>query len=227
MLVKKYKSEVISISNPIEGVYTLKLAPQKGRFKYSPGQFLHLAIDDSYDGVGQWPDSRCFSLQSNTNEENIRITYAVKGKFTREMEQTLTTGSEVWLKLPYGELFSQSHEKTKVVFIAGGTGITPFLSLFTDASFGEYISPKIYLGFKTEKYNIYEHELNLVRSNSYTIAMLLEDIDGKLDIRSIFSDNGTDASYFISGPPVMITTFKSKLKKYGVPSNNIYTDDWE
>ena len=226
MMVKKYKAKIISILNPLEGLYTLHLAAQTGKFKYSPGQFLHLAIDDSYDGVGQWPDSRCFSLQSNPEEENIRLTYAVKGKFTREMERTLTLGSEVWLKLPYGELFNQSHQKKRVVFIAGGTGITPFLSLFTDNSFVEYLSPRIYLGFKTEKHDFYEYDLSRIRSDSCIIQKFYEGFDGILDIESIFNENGLDATYFVSGPPTMISFFKKSLIANGVETENILIDDW-
>ena len=131
MLAKKYKSIVVSILNPFSGIYTVEFASERGNYKYLPGQFLHIALDEDYDGSSQWPDSRCFSMQSNPIEETIKITYAVKGVFTHQMEQQLMVGSEVWLKLPYGDLFTQPHNKTNTVFIAGGTGITPFLSLFT------------------------------------------------------------------------------------------------
>ena len=109
MIVKKYRSRLVSIKNPIQGIYTLEMQSPDGRYKYHPGQYLHLAIDENYDGIGQWPDSRCFSMQSNPGEETIRITYSVKGAFTRQMSEQLMVGSEVWLKLPYGDLFTQPH----------------------------------------------------------------------------------------------------------------------
>ena len=229
---KKYKSTVLSIINPFEGIYTIEFVPEHGKFKYSPGQFLHLAIDSDYDGSGQWPDSRCFSMQSNPGEETIRITYSVKGEFTKEMEQSLKVGSEVWLKLPYGDLFTQPHNKTNTVFIAGGTGITPFLSLFTHESFNEYINPRIYLGFRSKDYNIYQNELNSVRlcGNSVELCVpkiFYEDQDGLIDIQTIFNENGLASNYFISGPPTMIKIFKQTLITKGVPASNVLTDDWE
>ena len=227
MLQKKYKSELVSINNPFTGIYTLEFKSLGSKYKYHPGQFLHIAIDEDYDGSSQWPDSRCFSMQSNPAEETIQITYAVKGTFTKQMEETLKVGSEVWLKLPYGDLFQQPHNKTNTVFIAGGTGITPFLSLFTHESFNEYINPKIYLGFRTKDHNIYQDELDRSSNSSKFVKSYLQERDGVIDIEEIFLDNGSSANYFISGPPAMIKSFKNALIENGVPSGNVLTDDWE
>jgi predicted ferric reductase len=229
MLVKKYKSKIVSIKNQIQGVYTIELNSLVGKYKYNPGQFLHLAFDESYDGTGQWPESRCFSMQSNPEEETLRITYSVKGRFTREMEQCLKIGSEVWLKLPYGNLFTQDHSKINTVFIAGGTGITPFLSLFSYPSFEKYLNPRIYLGFRSRNYNIYQTELNaaLMISKNAGLNIFYEDESGILDITSILNENGLTSDYFLSGPAGMITGFKTFLINNRVPFSKIRTDDWE
>ena len=229
MIVKKYKAEVLSIDNSIPGIYTLTMASTKGRFKYLVGHFLHIAIDDDYDGCGQWPESRCFSLQSSPTEEYAKITYAVKGDFTRQMENTLKVGSEVWLKLPYGELFEQEHNILHTVFISGGTGITPYLSLFTDSCFKNYQKPILYAGFRSSIFNLYNKELEVAVSinPNLVIKLIYEDVEGILDIDKIYAENGNDASYFISGPPVMIKLFKQRILTKGVLSTNILTDDWE
>ena len=230
------------------GIYTLEFQSLSGKYKYVPGQFLHLALDSDYDGTGQWPDSRCFSMQSNPDEETIRISYAVKGAYTKQMEQKLKVGSVVWLKLPYGDLFTQPHKKINTVFIAGGTGITPFLSLFTHESFNEYINPKIYLGFRSKEFNIYQDELarmqkirdirqykkdiwsssNVDQCNSSKFVKLYhQDSDGVIDIAQIFKEIGTSSTYFISGPPSMIRVFKQLLIVNEVPIEYVITDEWE
>lgn len=246
-VVKKYKAKVEQIINPLPDIYTVTFSSDK-KFQYKAGQFLHLALDE-YDGVGQWPESRCFSMQSSPNAEAIKITYAVKGNFTNRMKNELHEGKEIWLKLPYGDLFSQPHNKVDTVFIAGGTGITPFLSLFTHVSFNEYINPRIYLGFRSKEYNIYQDELNFVKLRSEREKKLLgetlsmhrepqnnplsiskifyQDIDGIIDIKTIFSENGTNSDYFISGPPIMIKNFKNYLIQNNVPEQNMLTDEWE
>jgi ferredoxin-NADP reductase len=227
MLAKKYRSEVVSIENPFKGIYTLEFQSFGSKYKYLPGQFLHIALDSEYDGSSQWPESRCFSMQSNPNEETIKVTYSVKGAFTQEMEQTLQVGSEVWLKLPYGDLFQKTHNKSNTVFIAGGTGITPYLSLFTHDSFTEYNNPKIYLGFRSKAYHIYQEILDQSFNGSVRMEIFIEDEVGMINIEKIFKENGTTSCYFISGPPEMISKFKGFLIDNGVESEQILTDDWE
>ena len=232
MIVKKYRSVVTSVENPLKGIFTLEMQSLTGPFRYAPGQFLHIALDTEYDGAGQWPESRCFSMQSNPGESNIRITYAVKGRFTNIMQQQLKPGSEVWLKLPYGELFTRPHNMVNTVFIAGGTGITPFLSLFTSGSFRDYADPRIYLGFRSREYNIYERELQsaVLRGSSLkkrVPEILYEDMQGRIPIDRIFDENGITPDYFISGPPEMIKSFRNYLTASGVTPGQIKTDDWE
>ena len=225
-MVRKQAAEVVHIHQEIEGVFTLELKTLGRPFVYLPGQFLHLAID-TYDPSSNWPESRCFSMQSSPNEATILITYTVAGMFTKRMAVELKVGSQVMLKLPYGELFQNEHDQQKSVFIAGGTGITPFLSLFTHESFRAYKTPQIYLGFRSKSFHIYQVELNNLKNKNAYVQLFYQDTDGVLDIEKIFQENGQEASYFISGPQLMIKTFKQSLLIRGVTENNILTDDWE
>ena len=227
MLVKKYQAEVVSIHRAAHGVFTLELSSEK-LFKFTPGSFLHLALDD-YDPSGAWPESRCFSIQTAPDEANIKITYAVKGRFTQRMENELSVGKQIWLKLPFGNLFTQEHSKDQTVFIAGGTGITPFLSLFTDQSFAEYRNPHLYIGFRNRDLHFYQKELEKAQAINPSLQMTVfyQDTDGLIDIEKIHADNPEAGAFFISGPPVMIKGFKQYLVENGVSEDRVKTDDWE
>ncbi|MDD2576908.1 MAG: hypothetical protein PHV76_05340, partial [Bacteroidales bacterium] len=88
-----------------------------------------------------------------------------------------------------------------------------------------------YLGFRSKEYNIYQSALNKmmkIRENLSTMLQIrYENEVGIIDINEIFEQNGTDANYFISGPPIMIKLFRQKLIEKGVSDINILTDDWE
>jgi ferredoxin-NADP reductase len=227
-LPKKYKAEIISIVNPVDKIYTIEIRSDSGEFKYRPGQFLHLALDE-YDPSSGWPESRCYSMQTSPVNEFIKITFSVKGKFTARMADELKQGKIIDLKLPYGDFFQQDHSKENVVFIAGGTGITPFLSLFNDPLFKEYSIPKLYFGVREKGYNIYNEFLRLATeiNPGLEIDIRYQDKSGFLDIDQIFHENRKDSTYFISGPQTMISVFKLRLLTLGVPESNVKTDDWE
>jgi NAD(P)H-flavin reductase len=227
-LVKKYKAQIVKIAHPLPDIYTVYFKSPDKQFKYKPGQFLHLTLSE-YDPSQQWPESRCFSMQSSPEEELLMITYSVKGEYTRRMESELKEGGYVWLKLPYGEMFQKPHSKVNGIFIAGGTGVTPYLSLFTDSSFKQYDNAKAYLGFRSEEYNIYAQALEKAVdiNKSFSPYTVYQDKDGLLDIKKILESSDTGSTFFISGPPVMLKIFKKYLTENDVPGSLIITDDWE
>jgi ferredoxin-NADP reductase len=145
------------------------------------------------------------------------------------MEQELSVGKSVWLKLPFGDLFTQEYSKEHVVFVAGGTGITPFLSLFTDKSFSEYHNPALYLGFRNKDLHFYQNELDKAKrlNPELKITVFYQNTDGVIDIEQIHASNLDAGAFFISGPPAMIKSFKQYLLAKGVNENRVKTDDWE
>lgn len=227
-IIKKYRSKVTSIIQHNTNVFTVVFeAEDRKKYKYKPGQFLHLAIDH-YEPSAPWPESRCFSIQTSPKEKNLAITYSVKGAFTKRMSKELKVGKPVVLKLPYGELFSHHNSSKKSVFIAGGTGITPFLSLFNDTSFSEFKSPILFYGIKCfEQHYFHSHLSKAIKINSsFVVEIVSEKEKGFIDIDEIFEKND-NTNYYISGPPQMIKSFRNQLIDRGIAQKDILTDDWE
>ena len=227
-IVKKYQAEVVSIVNTAGSIYTVELKSHSGQFKYVPGQFLHLALDE-YDPSSGWPESRCFSIQGQNSPDQIILSFSAKGRFTTRMTNELKIGKLVVVKLPYGSLFHDIPANRKCIFIAGGTGITPFLSLFTDKSFENYKYPTLYAGFRNLHYNTYDQYLSRAKDMNigFEHHILYEDVDGMLDIAEILKHEQPDSLFFLSGPPQMIKIFREHLELSGVKKTDIRTDDWE
>ena len=227
-IIKKYQAEISQIIDHSDEVYTLEIKSLGRKFKFTPGQFLHLALDE-YDPSEGWPESRCFSMQSSPGYEKLKITYSVKGDYTKRMASELRRGSTVQIKLPYGDLFDQQHNKERTIFIAGGTGITPYLSLFNNDTFSEYSNPILYLGLKSDNHNFYKEELEKANqiNPSLKINYVIQNVQGVLNIEEIFSNCFENNAFFISGPPIMIKNFKEYLLNNGVDETRILTDDWE
>ncbi len=230
-IIKKYLSRVECVTPHFPGIFTLSMRSLDKPYKYLPGQFLHLALD-KYDPSAPWPESRCFSMQTCESDSMIKITYSVKGVFTGRMAGEIAAGKNLWLKLPYGELFSRPHSKDKTVFIAGGTGVTPFLSLFTSGLFAEYANPRLYLGVRSKDYYIYDKEIAKAKeiNPSFRAFIIDQEDKGMLDIARILNENPAGSAgsvFFISGPPVMTLNFKRYMLDKGVPEVFVRTDEWE
>lgn len=224
-----------------EGVESLILRPLKKCPSFRPGQFLHLALDP-YDPSFNWPESRVFSIaNSPTRKERLRVVFSVKGSFTRRMYDQIREGDHLYVKLPYGEL--TFHEDNRgLVFIAGGTGITPFIS-FLEYAVDRSLSHKIALfyGFRDPEHFLFGSFLKECRTalTGFELSCFVEsgepslvDEEAKKGIIPVgiilerARTRDTDI-HFVAGPPAMITSFREKLSGAGVDSKRIVSDDWE
>ena len=237
-VVVKLPASIIRAEKHTGEICTLTLKPHKPFPAFKPGQFLHLAMD-AYDPSYPWPESRVFSIASSPLEKNIlRITFIIKGDFTRRMYNELKENDVVWLKLPYGEFTFPGTSPS--VFIAGGTGITPFVAFLETIRAGNPnpASVQLHYGVRDEPQLLYS---GLIQSCSEGISgfrhfLYIENHDncslpgiipGKIDIEKIYSMNrADDVIYYLSGPNEMIISFRNFLKDKGVSSSHIRTDEW-
>ena len=230
---------VEQVSKHTSEVCSLVLKPLKRLPKFKPGQFLHLALD-SYDPSYQWPESRVFSIaNSPTRRENIKITFAAKGKFTRRMFSEIKKGDKLWIKLPYGN-FSFNNDDKDFVLIAGGTGITPYLAFLEYAIDNKLNSNiKLFYGVKCQELIIFENIISEcdVTLKNFEKNIYLEEInntanqdyEGKLNIENILNsiENKENSIFYLSGPVNMVSIFQSYLINNGINEFQMRIDKWE
>ena len=229
-IVQKYTTTVRAVRRILPDVYSVTFASADRPFRFRPGQFLHLALD-AYDPTRPWPESRCFSIQSPPapDARTIQISFATKGEFTRRMSGDLAPGREIWVKLPYGDLFNADNSHQECVFIAGGTGVTPFLSLFLDDSFRRYSRPFLYLGVRTAAYHVFAADIEraVTVNPALVVEVFRQDAEGLIPIDRLALQHGKTSVYYLSGPAGMIRGFRGHLLAIGVPAEHIRSDDWE
>lgn len=234
---QKLRFEVSRVIDHGEHVYSVFLAPERRPPHFLPGQFLHLALDP-YDPSSFWPESRVFSIASSPSDQQcLRITYAVKGKFTTRMEKELVAGKEVWVKLPYGKFIINN--SCDVVLFASGTGITAFSAYLDQLETDHESSISLFYGTRNCDLLIYrsmiDHKAEICpKLNAW---YYLEDGHpqndrdkiGILSVKSAFDfiNNPLEKEYYLSGPPDMLHSLQSDLMKNNIPIKQIKTDTWE
>jgi ferredoxin-NADP reductase len=236
-VAQRIRCRVEQIAAHGEHVYTVDLLPERRVPLFRSGQFLHLALDE-YDPSGFWTDSRVFSIASSPSQrERLRISYSVHGRFTARMEQELTIGRAVWVKLPYGEfVIEDAHD---IVLFAGGTGITAFTAFLAGLTPGLGYNILLAYGARVADLLIYR---DLIEQRAKTIpqfqvlyfveqASVCErgEMLGRLSIDAVWGKiiSPTQAIYYLSGPPAMLKTILQELHTRGISSSAIRIDAWE
>lgn len=103
---------------------TLTLQPDGRPITFRPGQFASLKIES--EGMAE---PHIFSIASAPNCENLVFHIRALGDWSDRLLTTDVTGSTVWVEGPYGRFHPlPSDPRAPVVWVAGGVGITPFLS---------------------------------------------------------------------------------------------------
>ena len=237
----KLPAEVKNIIHHVDGVKSFIMKPLKPCPNFKPGQFLHLAIDE-YDPSFHWPESRVFSIaNSPTRRDKLKVTFSVKGDYTEKMYNEVKSGDVLWLKLPYGSFLIPDHD-AEIVLIAGGTGITPFVS------FLEYVidnqkgfNIRLYYGVRSPEYLLFDSLLNECKKslNNFTCHIYCETINNKdtlnivkkgmLSIKTILYETieNKNSIYYLSGPQQMILNFRKELMMNDILEKKIKIDEWE
>ncbi len=241
---RKIRCTVESIQDHGNRVYSVTLHPAMPVPSFRAGQFLHLTVDE-YAPSGFWPESRVFSIASSPNDrKRLRICYSVVGKYTRHMETLLSVGSQVWVKLPYGEF--EIDRQQGAVLLAGGTGISAFVA-FLEMLPPDHPHPvHLFYGVRHADLLMFRSllEAQLARVPSIHGAYFCETgtphpapvlarfqwFSGQLNLDRILSQLGNTMMhqvFYLSGPPLMLQSLRSGLQARGIPAPQIRTDAWE
>lgn len=124
------------------------------RISYKPGQAVDLSINQP-----DWKDElRAFTFTSLEEDNNLEFTiktYSERNGMTHELTK-LKAGDELIIQHPFGSITY----KGPGVFIAGGSGITPFLAIFKMLERNRAIGEnKLIFGNRTQKDIISEEYL--------------------------------------------------------------------
>ena len=91
---------------------------------YKPGQFLMLSMLRD----GHLVEPHPFTISSSPTREDLSVSVKAVGDFTATIKDT-STADQAYIGAPYGTFSFLNYDAPNLVFIAGGIGITPFMSM--------------------------------------------------------------------------------------------------
>lgn len=127
-----------TLISPTTLLVTLKKEPRDSRpFLFLPGQYAAI----SFMHHKRPTPVRCFSVVSSPTDPNtLQFSMRVKGRYTTTMKKT-APGIKVRVRGPFGGFTIDPSRDKDIVMLAGGIGITPFISMIRTATITHSSTP--------------------------------------------------------------------------------------
>ncbi len=220
---KKYVYVVSDLKN-FDNIVEVRLSPVGSKkMDFIPGQFAFISFRDKKIGTESHP----FSMSSGLNDNTVSFTIKNLGDFTSNLSN-LKIGTEVYLEGPFGKFSYNEAEFKKQIWIAGGIGITPFLSMAKSIPRDNGFSVDLYYCVRDEKEAVYLKELSSLENPSLNIIPFYSNTEGFINANVIDKkSNGIkDKSIFICSPVAMLETLKRQFRISGIPANLIHSEEF-
>ena len=238
-LQKQAAYRVVSIQPEGDGsAWTVAVEPcgHAGLDSFKPGQFAWLTARSSPYLLREHP----FSIASPP-EALPRLEFGIKGlgAFSKAIGD-LKPGERVYLDGPYGVFSVDTFpDASGYVFVAGGIGITPVMSMLRSLAARRASQPLwLFYGNPSCDEIIYDEELTRLASrlNLHRVDVLQDappgwdGETGKLTRAILERHLPADRrglAFFLCGPPPMIKAVRSELTDLGVPATHIRSEIFE
>jgi ferredoxin-NADP reductase len=129
--VPSYRTSLLSREYVAEGTLAVRVAKPAG-FSFHAGQYADLVLLDPPRN-DLWGDLRTFSIASAPYEADLDFLMRVSTTAYKQVLSAAPVGSAMELNGPGGKIRLHPDADRPAVFLAGGVGIAPFLSMLRQA----------------------------------------------------------------------------------------------
>lgn len=198
------------------------------RFRYQAGQFLTLRVN-----VGGQDVRRCYSMSSAPIEDELRITVKRDpgGLVSNWINDTAAEGDELHVAPPEGRfvLRGDLSGATEVVAFAGGSGITPIMSLARAAVDDPDRRVRLFYANRSREAVIFADPLDRLvaeHGDRVLVHKHFDEDDGVVTPAAIaeFVAPAGDAHYYVCGPTPFMDTVEQTLLAAGVKPSRLHLE---
>lgn len=219
----KYSYIVENVNDLGEGITEVNLIPNTNKkLNFKPGQYAFISFESKITGKESHP----FSFSSNNTDNKISFTIKNLGDFTSNIK-SLEKGTKALIEGPFGKFSYDTANSKKQIWIAGGIGITPFLSMAKSITHENGYEVDLYYCVRNPKEAVYLNELLSINNPQIKIIPHYSDTAGFINANIIKEKSGIlDKSIFICSPVSMIRALKKQFKNNGISLGSIYSEEF-
>lgn len=206
------------------------------KLSFTPGQYMEWTVPhNKMDSRG---NRRYFTIASSPTEDSLRlgVKFYPNGSSYKKAMQSMTPGSKIIGGQLAGDFVLPDNENKKLVFVAGGIGVTPYRAIL------KYL---LDTNKKRDIIVLYSNKLSSeimykdILDEAYkklgvkTVYTLTEDNSpswkgrkGRIDAKMISEEipDFKERIFYLSGPHPMVVAFEQTLKEMGISPSQIKID---
>lgn len=208
-----FKQIVINNEEISTDIYVISF---KRNFDFKPGQVVKIGVDTEHP-------PRIYSICSGNKEDEVRILFNIKEDgFLTPIMGAMIPGDVLLVSEPYGSFLGTNEAAW---WIATGTGIAPFYSMFRS---GNDANKKLLHGVAQLKQFYFEDELEWKLGENYVRCCSQQSscnvVPGRVTEYLSGFDTFPDVKFYLCGKPLMVVEVRDLLIEKGVSYDNILAE---
>lgn len=217
--------------------WTLALEPRgHPGLSFQPGQFAWLTLGGSPFLMKEHP----FSFSSSPTLAGGRVEFTIKelGDFTRTIGR-VRRDTVAFVDAPYGAFTIDRHPAPGYVFIAGGIGIAPIMSMLRSlAARGDRRPLLLFYAYRRWERMTFREAIQALQSRlTLTVVFVLEEPPDQWDgergwitpelLDRHLPEDRLVRHVFVCGPEAMTQALERYLRDLGVPMSHVHSELFE
>lgn len=222
-----YRVSRVVVSGPMT---MIEMQPVGKPIVFKAGQFVFIRFRWAKE-LGISEEYHPFSIASGPQENGLRLYVKALGDYTKNI-QALTAGTFAEIEGAFGRFVPARYGDSPQVWIAGGIGVTPFISMarsMHDNVSQVYLIYSVATRSEMVEESILREYLPQNFPNFTFIPYITDEMEGKF-LTADFVENQvgglSDKELFVCGPPVMMKAMRAQLRDKAVSNRKIHSEEF-
>ena len=223
-VIKRYSYLVDRVKRLNDNVIEIVMSAKDETMNFQAGQYIFISF--KADNINK--EVHPFSISSGIFDEKLKIIVKSLGKYTNNL-QNLKAGASAFIEGPFGVFSYLKSNYKNQIWIAGGIGITPFLSMAKSLKDNTYKIDLFYCVKNKDEIVSSEEFTKVVLANSnFRIIPFCSDLEGRINVQKIKNISGgiSQKDFFLCGPPGMMKGLRLELLENDVSNENIHSEEF-
>jgi ferredoxin-NADP reductase len=219
------RAKVVRVERSTPRSVTLTLRPNGNWAGFQAGQYTQLSVE--IDGVRH---TRCYSMANAAVGPGrlieLSVTAHPEGRVSQHLRQAARMGQTVGLSAAQGAFTLPESEPDHMLFISGGSGITPVMSMLRTRCARDWTNPVTFLHYALREADmLYRDELEALAATAANVRLVRVfteepgrgDLDGFLTAAHLEATEPgwAEAEAFVCGPAPLMDSARELFARVG------------